>query len=526
MMKTTIPTLTLPGLVGSAVLFFGLIHLAGAERQLRKQIEPPHTGHIRFDPEQRTYEPGARIDIEAIPRGRFSFKEWGGAVPATAENPLPGFEVKENATVIARFEAGYLADRPLLSPRRNVFYAEHPRDLWFQVHQNRHNLIGLERNGQPVAHERERLKVSADAEPLPDSLTIRIAAETIAGFGTGRHQLDFRFDGGRELAVEIDLIAEGEGRSHDMNIVSFYVDHGAAVLIDFPNGETLLIDTGTRDAAIQHVVPFLKQHLPVRANGRQRVDHIFITHWHYDHFHGLGPLLEAFEVGSVRYNLEFPPSHEGRYGNRENPDDPYGYGEYGFAPRHWDEFRIGNSITDIGGVEILVLNAGLFDEEDEALRYYRPEHYEGYYGRNNRSLSFRLKYGDFVYSHGGDVYQHAQQAILKTFESKVRSHIYHANHHFHGGVSREYLLAVEPYVFLTSANSAVYDRDAFSEVVLNQVIRELERTSDRFRENLLSVEVGHTVIRVDGTELWYETYYRNHSYAADYTVPYLFGRDR
>ncbi len=495
-------------------------------------INPPYTGYIHIEPQQETYRSGDVVNITAIPRGRFHFDTWGGTLSPDAENPYEGFVIEEDIIIKANFKAGYLSDRPLLSPRKNVFYQDKPRAMYFQVHQNRHKLLSIERNGEPVDHIRQELDNLDEAEPLPDSRTIKIPAEHILQYNPGRHTIDFIFENGDVLDVELKIVAEGEGKVHDMNIISFYVDHGDAVFIDLPNGETIMFDTGTRAAAEQYVIPFLKRHLPIDENGNQRIDYVFTTHWHYDHFSGLGALLEEFEIGQVRYNLAFPPNEFGDYDDLENPDDPYGYGEYGFPPEHWKEFRVGNTITEVGGddIEITILNAPLFDEDDDKYKYYRSEYFDEYDNRNNRSLSLKLKYGDFVYSMGGDIYQHAQQAILNTFGDNVRAHIYHANHHFHGGVLKDYLVAAEPYIFITSANAAVYDRDAFAEVVLNEVIPILEMESDRFIENLLSYEVGITVVRIDGskdwsndeTELQYETYFINNQHYEEHTVPYLY----
>jgi hypothetical protein len=502
---------------------------AQGDGKINRTVEPPHSGSIQLEPDQGYYEVGQKIRVTATPRGRFTFGEWGGTVKPEAPNPYLDFVVGKENRIVAKFEAGYLSDRPLLSPRRNSFYLEEPRDLWFQIHQNGHELISIERSGVAVGHSRSEM-VAGDSESLVDSLSIRISAEEMTRMGAGRHRLDFGFDHGKVLDVEIEVIPEGAGRLHDWNIVSFYVGHGTAVFMNLPNGETVMIDCGTREAAERFIVPFLKDHLPVDESGRQRIDHVFITHWHYDHFHGLGPLLEAFEVGQVRYNLSAPPNAEGRYSARTNPNDPYGYGHYGFEPRHWEEFKVGNRISNIGGVEMQVLNAALVDDEDERFRLYRSEFYEHWFGRNNRSLSLKLAYQGFVYVHGGDIYQHAQRAIAEALPDAVRAHVYHGNHHFHGGIESDYLIRTDPYLFLTSANSAVYDRDAFAETVLNQVIPELEQNSQRFRENLLSFEVGHTVIRVDGkknwtcdsTELVYETYFLNTLNPRKHKVPYLY----
>jgi hypothetical protein len=490
--------------------------LIDEEYTITPEIIPPYTGYIEIEPHKKVYAKGEVVNITAIPGGRFHFKEWGGAIDADAGNPLEGFVIDGNVTVSAIFEAGYLSDRPLLSPRRNVVYMDKPRDLYFQVHQNRHPLLSIEKDGRPVTYTRQKLENPHEAEGLPDSETIKIPEDYVAHLTPGRHRINFLFDNGIVLDVEIKVIAEGAIPDHGLTIISFYVDHGDAVFIELPDGETMMLDTGTRAAAETYVIPFLKSYLPKDEQGRQRIDNIFISHWHYDHFSGLGALLEEFGVGQVRYNLAYPPNEFGDYDDFQNPNDPYGYGEFGFPPQHWEEFRVGNTITGIGGkdVEIKILNAPLFDEHDDKYKYYRSEYFEEYDNRNNRSLSLNLRYKDFIFSMGGDIYQHAQRAILNTFENDVRAHIYHANHHFHGGVLKEYLLAVEPYIFITSANAAVYDRDAYARVVLNEVIPKLEEESTRFIESLLSYEVGITIVRIDGdkdwsddtTELFYETY--------------------
>ncbi len=422
-----------------------------------------------------------------------------------------------------------LAERPLLSPRNNIFYKDTPRDLYFIVHENEHTLVSVTRNGEQVEYGQQVFQNSH----MPTAIQIHFSKEEIIEFGSGHHVLLFTFDNGSILDVGLDVIGAGEGVIHDMKIITFNVGHGDAVLIFLPNGETLMIDTGTESAARNYTVPFLRTHLPVGENGRQKIDYVFISHWHYDHFHGLGPLLDEFEIGQVRYNLFKPPNAYGDYNNRPNPNDPYGYGEYGFAPQHWPKFAVGNTITGIGGddVEIKILNSPLFNEIDERYMYYHSEHFESWDNRNNRSLAFNLKYHDFVFNFGGDVYQHAQRAMLHAFPEEVAStHIYHGNHHFHGGIEVDFLKALDPYLFFASACEAAYDRVAFTRDVMNDAVPYLEEYSERFIENLHTFEVGHTVIRINGSKDWtdpsvklpYETYFTRANNYRDYIVPYLY----
>ncbi|MCF7886439.1 MAG: hypothetical protein K9M80_08085, partial [Candidatus Marinimicrobia bacterium] len=83
--------------------------------------------------------------------------------------------------------------------------------------------------------------------------------------------------------------------------------------------------------------------------------------------------------------------------------------------------------------------------------------------------------------------------------------------HFHGGLSTNYLKKVNPYLFITPAEAAVYNRSAYVEQVMGEVVPYLEANSNRFIENLLDFEVGHIIIRVnDSTDWKYETCYENY----------------
>jgi hypothetical protein len=421
-----------------------------------------------------------------------------------------------------------LSDIPSVSPRNNILYEEVPRDLYFIVHENGHSLVSVERDGEPVAHSLEKFP----NRYLPTAKTFILSNDEMIGFGYGLHTLNFLFDDGTNIDVELAIIEEGEGIIHDMSIISFNVDHGSSVLFFLPNGETLMVDTGTRAAAEKYLVPFLKNNLPIDKDGNQKIDYVIISHWHRDHYQGLGVLLEEFNIGKVKYNLLNPPGNDRRSENRESATDPMVFAEHGFPPEHNDLFTVGNIITGIGGddVEIKILNSADVDTLDEKYRYYKTEYFERWDNVNNRSLSFNLTYSDFVFSFGGDILQHGQRAILNTFpEDVAATDVFHANHHFHGGLIKEHLIALDPYLFLTPANDAIYDRIFFTDIVVGEVIPYLEENSSNYIENLITYETGHTVIRFNKTILTnypkkftYETYYTAVDGFENYIVPYLF----
>jgi competence protein ComEC len=88
----------------------------------------------------------------------------------------------------------------------------------------------------------------------------------------------------------------GDGR---LSLTFIHVGDGDAGLIEFPDGTTMLIDTGTGagageyDAGRLDVLPLLAM------RGIKRVDTVIITHSHSDHYGGLGSLIGNVAIGRV-----------------------------------------------------------------------------------------------------------------------------------------------------------------------------------------------------------------------------------
>jgi beta-lactamase superfamily II metal-dependent hydrolase len=77
------------------------------------------------------------------------------------------------------------------------------------------------------------------------------------------------------------------------NIYFIDTEGGAATLIVTPAGESVLIDCGNpgkRDAERVH-------RLATGPAGLARIDHLIVTHWHLDHYGGVGRLSELMPIG-------------------------------------------------------------------------------------------------------------------------------------------------------------------------------------------------------------------------------------
>lgn len=126
---------------------------------------------------------------------------------------------------------------------------------------------------------------------------------------------------------------------------------------------------------------------------------------------------------------------------------------------------------------------------------------------NTRSLSLAIRYKGFRLVHGGDTYGVNQRMILKRFPDDVPADVFYANHHFHGSVYPEYILATDPDLVILQAQEAIYARAAY----MVKYKKESEQVLNRIRRNpvetLPALEVGTIVLRVNSGKDWsYETY--------------------
>lgn len=81
-------------------------------------------------------------------------------------------------------------------------------------------------------------------------------------------------------------------REDRLCFTAFNVGQGDALLFEFPNGQTMLVDAGTRNGG-RTVVSALK------SKGINTVDILVSTHPHEDHIGGMAEILRSFSVGKV-----------------------------------------------------------------------------------------------------------------------------------------------------------------------------------------------------------------------------------
>ena len=80
--------------------------------------------------------------------------------------------------------------------------------------------------------------------------------------------------------------------AEEMRVHFLDVGQGDSILVELPNGQSMLVDGGTRKAG-----GFVKDY--IKSLGINRLDYVVATHPHEDHIGGLIEVIETIPVGSV-----------------------------------------------------------------------------------------------------------------------------------------------------------------------------------------------------------------------------------
>lgn len=433
------------------------VHL-GKNGSVQWSIVLPQPGRYQFHLRYRAQpgEIGARLAVNGREVGigfPATATEWAevsvtrtfaaGTNAVALKQEWPGLDVDYlRFNFLGRGEVATEVEFPAVSPRRNLRFTNDLTDLVFH----------LDRNG----HRFERLRIGdvvvtawvTNLAYLDDSARIRIPADALRGLLPGRHLVVFEFADGWQCTAELDLRPRCEPCPWEL--VTLDVNHGTAVFMRLPGGETLLLDTAKPDEAERVVLPFLA------TNHITRLDHVFITHYHDDHAGGL-PRLRA--------TLPIEHFHD------------------------YKSFKTGEEF-ELDGLRVRVLNSYADGNEE-----------------NSRSLSLRFEYHGFVYIHGADNYAQNQRRQLPQFPAaELRAQAFHANHHFHGSADVGFLRTLDPVLVIVSADQAVYARGTFTTLFQHGVEDSLRAAGRRYQESLLTHDVGSVLLHVWDGEHWeYET---------------------
>ncbi len=181
---------------------------------------------------------------------------------------------------------------------------------------------------------------------------------------------------------------DGELRVH-------FIDcgQGDAALILLPNGQNIMIDTGTYQSEI-YVSEYLKS---LKIN---KIDSLILSHTHSDHIGGAAEIIDVFDVGRV---IMPDISH---LDDSEYPNSP----SFEKLLKKIDNSNLTLTVSDAGDI---------FNYDDVKVRVLSP--FKEYKSQNNTSLVIRLEYGNTSFLFTGDSEKEVENDILKSEYSEYLS---------------------------------------------------------------------------------------------------------
>lgn len=200
-------------------------------------------------------------------------------------------------------------------------------------------------------------------------------------------------------------VASGNGK---LRVTFLDVGQGDASVVEFPDGRTVVIDTGPRsgeyDAGERIVAPFL------RRRGISTIDLLVLSHPHDDHCGGASYLVKHFRVPEVLETAQSVGSPLFQELTQSIHDEGCGV----------DTAGLGMSIRTFADARIYIVAPSTSFINIRA--FYRSN-------LNNTSLVARLQYGEVSILFAGDAEKVVEEETVRRFGGFLRSTILKAGHH-------------------------------------------------------------------------------------------------
>lgn len=226
------------------------------------------------------------------------------------------------------------------------------------------------------------------------------------------------------------------------------VGYGDAIVIQLPEGKTLLIDGGKPEDG-EKIAAFL------RKRGIKKINTLIITHFHKDHVGGLLPILNRFmpdgpvHDGGSRIMAPFDPTET-------TPEIDSVLTE--IKQRSYQVIKKGDTLSLSSAVRIKILH---------------PDKLTG--DQNNDSLVMKFAHQEVSFLFAADVSLTAQEALVSAYGDRLKSDLIKIPHHANE-VNTDFLNAVAPSISVLTIGPNPYNAPDPEVVALYQERGRLLRT--------------------------------------------------
>ncbi len=217
----------------------------------------------------------------------------------------------------------------------------------------------------------------------------------------------------------------GRQNSNKLSITFFDCGLGDLALIQTPQNETILIDTGPSEKGMNS---FTRSALPyLQKNGIKNIDYVLITHAHNDHYGGVFKVFENLEVKNLIATDEFQ--------NR----------------KIWDKFT--NNIEIEQCSVLTVTDTTHIRFEKVKFKIIHPDRSYKDNNINNLSIVTRLDYKDLSVLFTGDLEHEGEEYLLKNYLEFIDCDVLKVGHHgSKTSSSPTFINAVDPqYAIISTA---------------------------------------------------------------------------
>jgi competence protein ComEC len=213
----------------------------------------------------------------------------------------------------------------------------------------------------------------------------------------------------------------------DLRVTVLDVGQGDAVLVQFPRGRTMLIDTGGISAASRFDVGRRVVSPALHALGARRIDWLVLTHGDPDHLGGAASMVLDWRPGEIWEGVPVPP-HEPLAAVAQLARR---------AGIPWRQARAHDEL-EVDGVGLRVWHPGPPDWERQRVR-------------NDDSVVLELRTGQVSILLPGDIGSTTEQRLLGAWRPNRFCVLKAAHHGSAGSSSHHWLTALRPAVVLYSA---------------------------------------------------------------------------